>query len=70
MDVLYYSLITYCIDEGYQKLSLGHSYREGLYKYKAKWGECIVHEGAWETILSCPGSSINPKKYLWLSRIL
>lgn len=70
MDVLYNALINHCIEKGYQKLSLGHCYREGLYRYKMKWGQSIVQDGSWESLLVSPGSSINPERYSWLSRIL
>ncbi len=69
-DILYNAMFHYCIRVGYQRISLGHSYNEGLYTYKEKWGQSLVQAGFWESFLASPDSSISPARNPWLSRIL
>ena len=69
-DLLYDSIIRYCIDNGYDRLVFGHSYTKGLYDYKMKWGQFIVQPGVWEIMLSKSASEIKPHNYPWLARLL
>jgi hypothetical protein len=69
-DILYDAVIRHCIAAGHSKVVMGHSYTEGLFRYKQKWGQCVVQPGTWEILFSRPDSAIGPYNYPWLARIL
>jgi hypothetical protein len=69
-DLLYDAVIRHCIEAGHSRLVMGHSYTEGLFRYKQKWGQCVVQPGTWEILFARPDSAIGPYNYPWLARIL
>lgn len=69
-DLLYDAVIRYCVGKGHGKLVFGHSYTEGQYRYKRKWGRCVVQPGVWEVMLSGSASRVGPRNYPWLARVL